>query len=437
MLTGRNTELKYLENCYKRDESQLLVVYGQKYIGKTAIMRAFGKGKPCHYYMARACSGKEHLLRLKELKQEVDRDLSEKKQLVIIDEFQNAVRNCDSFMEELLTIMDNADNKRKVLTILVSSQTGWVENRMVSVLGRAAQNISDVFKIRELGFKYVKEYFPWYTLRQCMEVYSILGGVPGLWHYFDKKRSLKENVCRNLLDGQGALHFAAEEILAEEIREPAVYNTLLTALALGKYKLNDLHQYTGFSRAKISVYLSHLIEMDVVEKLFSMELTGKNDTRKGLYRIRNHYLRFYYTYLYQAGDKLFHLTPERYYDRYVFPSLEEYTQSGFAEICRQHFMECAERKELPFEVVKCGSWFGKNGTIEIVAADEQGHIILGLCRGRRLGMLDEDYRTFMENIRRAKLTADYILLYADRFEEGIVREVQQKENIVLVDTRTL
>ena len=56
MLLGRTSELRYLNNYFDREGSQILVVYGQKYIGKTALVREFMEDKSGYYYLARACS---------------------------------------------------------------------------------------------------------------------------------------------------------------------------------------------------------------------------------------------------------------------------------------------------------------------------------------------------------------------------------------------
>ena len=59
-----------------------------------------------------------------------------------------------------------------------------------------------------------------------------------------------------------------------ELRELSVYNTILAALASGNNKLNDLFLKTGFSRAKISVYMKNLMAFDVVEKVVSFVFTA-------------------------------------------------------------------------------------------------------------------------------------------------------------------
>ena len=57
MLLGRTTELGYLNNYYDRDGSQILIVYGQKHIGKTALVKEFMKDRPGYYYLCQRLLG--------------------------------------------------------------------------------------------------------------------------------------------------------------------------------------------------------------------------------------------------------------------------------------------------------------------------------------------------------------------------------------------
>ena len=54
------------------------------------------------------------------------------------------------------------------------------------------------------------------------------------------------------------MHRAAEQLIAAELRELSVYETILYYIASGYDKLNELHLKTGYSRAKISVYMKNL-----------------------------------------------------------------------------------------------------------------------------------------------------------------------------------
>lgn len=115
MFLGRTSELNYLNAFYDSEGSQLLVVYGQKNIGKTSLLKEFVKGKPYHYYCARSASEREQTYEWgKELTDhtgdlpeypsyaEIFRKISgdeSGKTVMIVDEFQHAVKLRKRFYE--------------------------------------------------------------------------------------------------------------------------------------------------------------------------------------------------------------------------------------------------------------------------------------------------------------------------------------------------
>ncbi|MDE6749320.1 MAG: ATP-binding protein [Lachnospiraceae bacterium] len=76
MLSGRMPELQYLNQHFDKDGSQILVVYGQKHIGKTALAREFAQDKPSFYYLAKPCSEREQRYQLN-LQLKADRIIDE------------------------------------------------------------------------------------------------------------------------------------------------------------------------------------------------------------------------------------------------------------------------------------------------------------------------------------------------------------------------
>ena len=83
MLTGREQETAFLENHYKRPGSQILVVYGQRGVGKTALLTAFAEKKQTIRYTAPNCSSREMCYQwgqeLREQGKEISRSLPGKK----------------------------------------------------------------------------------------------------------------------------------------------------------------------------------------------------------------------------------------------------------------------------------------------------------------------------------------------------------------------
>ncbi len=443
MLIGRAAELEYLKGYYEKEGSHLLILYGQKSIGKTAILREFTRGKPCHYHMARACSGQGSLEWMQRL-EDGKAGLGLEKEVVVVEEFQHMARTGKEAVQALLALSGKWSGGAGVLLILVSSSIRWVENKMVSQLGEAVSAISDVYKVKELEFRYLQEYFSLYSVRQCMEVYALLGGVPGWWKHFDQRRSVKGNICQAILEGTGGLRHTVEYLAMEELRELAVYNTILAALAAGKRKLNDLHKETGFPRAKLSVYLGNLIQMDWVEKVYSFEPSGSvgkkanAEAKKGMYRICNSYIDFYYTYLYYGEEQLFRMSAERFYNTYILPDRDRHLQEAFVRACMQHIETCGRQGKLPVREDRIGSWFGKDGRhIDAVVQETGGATLLALCQGSRFGMTYEEYAGMLATAQKAGFHADYVWLYAELFDCRIVKEAEERETLVLVDIREM
>ena len=169
MVLGRTSELKYLNTYYDRDGSQIMVVYGEKNVGKTSLLRQFVQDKPYYYYRARSASereqryqwgnelGREEIKVLKyptftEIFQSVIREKNGKK-VIIIDEFQYIIKSSDEFMRELVNFVHDNWLSTQVMVILCSSSIGWVENSMITKIGEAAYELSGFLKIRELGFE--------------------------------------------------------------------------------------------------------------------------------------------------------------------------------------------------------------------------------------------------------------------------------------------
>lgn len=450
MILGRAQELKYLNTYYDREGSQIMVVYGEKNVGKTSLLKHFVQDKPYHYYKARSASEREQLYQwgkelseneirtLKypsfgELLHAVIKDGQSGKRVIIIDEFQYIVKASDSFMKELVNFVHDGWHGEGVMVVLCSSSIGWVENSMIGKIGAAAYELSGFLKIKELEFEDMMEYYPGFNMEKCIEAYAILGGVPGLWKHFSDKLSMKENICRNLLQPDKLLYGEGQRIVEEELRETGIYNTILASIAAGNHKLNDLYLHTEFSRAKISVYLKNLMELELVEKVFSYDTEGKANVQKGIYRIKNHFVHFYFTFLYPNLSRLEQMTAFEFYGKYIAPYFKAYVAEYYKTVCMQRILQWNKWGKLPFEAVEFGEWVGKLGNIDIIAKSEEGKTIIGICNFEKPMMRYDDYEWLLFCAEKAKLRADYIYLFSSsRFDEKLNLEAKVKQNLRLI-----
>ncbi|MDE6750270.1 MAG: ArsR family transcriptional regulator, partial [Lachnospiraceae bacterium] len=355
------------------------------------------------------------------------------KKVIIIDEFQNIVRASEAFMSELVRFAHIKEEKRGVTILLCSSAIGWIENSMADKIGGTVSEISGWLKLEELPFTDVVNRFPDFRIEECIEAYAILGGMPGLWNQFDDKLTIQQNICRNILNPNSFLFEEGERMVTEQLRETSVYNTILATIAAGNRKLNDIYAHTEFSRAKISVYLKNLIDLELVEKVFSYKTAGRENAQKGIYRISNPFVDFYFTYLYPHMSALQTISVGEYYNEYIYPKFKRYVSGYFKRACRQHLERLNERGRLPFRFTESGEWIGKEGTIDVIAQSENGDTLIALCNWEKPMMTYDDYKWVMDCAQKAKINADYIYLYtASGFDEKLNLEAKVKPSLKLV-----
>ena len=453
MILGRKNELGYLNQVYGTEGSQLIVLYGKKNIGKTTLLMDFLKDKESLYYLAVDASVRQQQYLMarqwkeagisvsvypdyRELMDSFAKSTQDKKVLVI-DEFDNLIKNDSDFMQHVTALTGGDPSNGQVLVILCSSSVGFVENQLVGKIGRAALSISGFLKIRELRFEELSHHFPDYSLEDRIAVYAILGGIPGLWKYFDPQIPLKQNICKNILQSDAFLFDEGSRMVRDAVRECSVYYSILSALASGLDKLGDIYQHTGFSRAKISVYLKNLMELEIVEKVFSVDTRGMNMQRKGIYRISNHFVDFWFRFLYPHYSMTQTLTSENFYEKYISLRLSDYCNPYFSRICREYMEDLAQSRGFGFEVETSGIFDGKEGFIDYLATDEDDeHCVAAFCCYDKPYMTYEFYENAMKTLAGAKATPDLLFLFArEGFDEKVTLEAKVRGDVRLLPMR--
>lgn len=455
MFLGRTAELEYLQQRYQKPGSQMLVVYGQRNVGRTTLIREFAGDSPLVFLRARSCSGREQRYlwagecagrnivtgssypSYEELFGQLAKAGailgSSQKVILVIDEFQNAIKNDASFMKELLAFLRNQGKVQELFILLSSSSVGFVENSMVSRIGEAALALSGFLKVKELSFAHLKAYFPDFSVRQCLEVYAVLGGFPGLWAQFDASFSVKENIISCFLKKDSFLFQEALRYVKDELRETSVYYTILASLASGKQKLNDLYLHTEFCRAKISVYLKNLMELELVEKIFSYDTEGKSNTQKGIYRIQNPLVHFYFRFLYPNLSSLALMEPEAFYEEFIEPQFRFFVEPYMQKMCLEQLQLQNVQGQLPARYTRFGEWVGKIGTIDIVAQDDNGRTLLALCNYEKAILTMDDYEWLLFLAKKAKLVPQNVYMYTiEEFDEKLLEKEKEDAGLRLI-----
>ena len=91
-------------------------------------------------------------------------------------------------------------------------------------------------------------------------------------------------------------------ILQQELREPRNYFAILRAIGAGKTRLNEIKQATGLDGA--TAYLDTLQQLHLIERLVPVTETQPQKSRRGIYRLKDNYLRFWFRYVHPNRSQL-------------------------------------------------------------------------------------------------------------------------------------
>ncbi|SFG74182.1 hypothetical protein SAMN04487761_1455 [Lachnospiraceae bacterium C7] len=452
----RGTIIKELEDIYSQDGNQIVILYGKQETNKQSLIKSFLENKKFFYYRCRQASELEQKrLMGNEISKKYNVRLTKgtydeyftrvksgdpSKLVIVIDEFQYIVKKKNqNFLDSILKLKAKKLYPGPVMVILCCSSVTWIEQEMPETVDpKFFKKVNKSIKVDDLNFLDMVRVLPKYSVKDSIKVYGIIGGVYDYLDKWDENKSVKENVCQLILKKDGYLFDAAERMISYELRELSVYDTILCAIAAGHHKLNDLFHVTGYSRAKISVYMKNLSNFDVLEKVVSFQSGGWDNAKKGIYHIKDTYVNFWFKFIYPHLSDLYLMEPETFYDTYIEPDLDEYLERYFRNVCMEYLQILDQIGKLPFKVHKMGTWVGKTGNIDIIAQSSNRLNIVGLCNWNKDYLTLDMYEELLNTMEKAKLESDYLYFFsAKSFSKQLIELSEKDDRIELIDMNEL
>ncbi len=342
-----------------------------------------------------------------------------------------------TFFEELMFFMKKNDSLN-IHVFFATDDVNWAFSEYDELVG--AYSKLDLGKCRseELTFLEMVRIFPNKPIREIIQMYGITGGVADYIPCWSKKLTLKESVIRHVLSPRGYLYHEAEDFLHTRLRETSVYETILSALASGVNKLNDIYKLTGYSRAKISVYMKNLASFGVVSKTESFETGGWENAKKGVYTITDTFIHFWFTFVYPHQSALSMVSPETFYERFIEPGLDEYMNQYFVKVCREYLALVEQSGSLPIVTSKEGTWIGKKGRIDIILQNDVRENVVGYCSWSEKNMSRAHLDELEESMKQARVKAVKKYMFsAGTFDHDLTAYAQNDPEIELVDMNEL
>src|SRR3972149_9183867 len=103
----------------------------------------------------------------------------------------------------------------------------------------------------------------------------------------------------------------------------------------GHPRQNEIKQAPG--REHIPPYLETLQQLHLVERIVPVTETQPHKSRRGLYRLKDNYMRFWFRFVLPNHSQLERGAKEVVFDTTISPGLDAFTATAFEQVCRQYF----------------------------------------------------------------------------------------------------
>jgi len=466
---GRENELKFLNNCYKSENAEFVVLYGRRRVGKTETLTEFCKGKPNVFYSCREYTPEKQLAEFSEallsgkpeMKMYTDsfsdwnRAFSfigemegNEKTVVVIDEFPYMCKNNPSIPSILQIVWDTILKNKNIMLVICGSSMSFIEKELLSEKNPLYGRTTGIYKMLPMPYYDAIKFLPDFSNEDKLIAYSILGGIPHYLKQFDSKKTLKDNIIEKILTKGTVLYSEVEFLLRQELRETAVYNTVIEAIALGNTAFNEILNKTGIEKSKLSVYLKNLIELGIVEREFAAlsSVKERSSSSKGLYNLTDNYFRFWYAYGYSNLSELEMDDALGVWEDYIEKSLHQFASRTFEKVCIEYLYALNKQRKLPFRFSKIGRWWGsvskmENGIkrtfsteIDIMAADkDEKKYIVGECKFRTELFDNGELRKFRDKMELSGETY-YYLFSLSGFTDAVIEVSKNNQNLFIIDS---
>lgn len=456
MFYCREEELRTMNNRYKKGHFECVVIYGRRRVGKTALINEFCKGKPTVYFSALNASSQENLEALSkaiytcqnsdstsaptyrsyENALEAITGMAMEKRLVfVIDEYPYLAKAEKSISSRLQHIIDHSWQDSRIYLILCGSSMSFMEYQVLGYESPLYGRRTAQFKIQALTYREITEFHPELKAADQALLYGVTGGIPHYINKLDVESNLDEALLDNLFSTSSYLFEEPENLLKQELREPAIYNSVISAIAAGASHSNEISTKVGLKSGVCAKYLKVLLDLGILKK--ETPITEKPG-KKTIYAIDDNFFRFWYRFVPRNMSVISAGRMRLIYEQAVKRFYPDYMGLVFEKMCQEYLLRYA--KDLPILLSNVGQWWGTDSKtrrevqIDIVGAPVDGNeYLIGSCkyRNEKIGIEELELLRRYAAVFRQNGIFHYYIFSKGGFTQALLEAEMQGEVTLL------
>lgn len=454
---NRKEELAYLNSEYKKEDSSLVVIYGRRRTGKTALITEFGSNKDMLYFFATEESENENRNNFKNLVaefigneilkraniedwdiifQELVKYKPDRKKLIVIDEFQYLGKANKAFSSIFQKIWDTILKDKNLMVILCGSLVSLMEEQTLSYSSPLYGRRTGQIKLGQIRFEHYHDFFKGKDRKELIEYYSITGGVPKYIELFDDSEDIFTAIDKNILSKQSFLYEEPIFLLQNEVSEIGTYFSIIKAIAAGNHKLSKIASALEVKQTNLSKYLKTLIDLDILERQVPITEENPEKSKRGLYRIKDNFIEFWFKFIYPYKNFIETNNVDIVLDKIKKNIVDNHISFVYENICIDEMWNLNSMSTWDFHFDRVGRWWNNNTEIDIIAYDSNGlDIIYGECNFTEKQVDVDIYYQLVEKSKAVNWKSDgrehFILFSINGFTKQMKELAKNNKNIIL------
>jgi uncharacterized protein len=455
MFVNRVSELDLLEKRFASGKAEFFVLYGRRRVGKTELLAHFCEGKRSIFFVSdlgseislrTALSGAVNSVLFgpaqvnavystwEDLFMALGKAAQIDRLVVVLDEFPYMVTAHPPLASILQRVWDQTLKNTQVMLILCGSYIGMMEETVLGYQAPLYGRRTGQYLLEPLQFKDARLFYSAFNLEDQVRAYAVYGGTPAYLNTIQPSNPLEENIHDGILSRGSYLYDEVRFILQQELREPRNYFAILQAIAAGKTRLNEIKQATGIDGA--TAYLDTLQQLHLVERTVPVTETQPQKSRRGIYRLKDHYLRFWFRYVLPNRSQLERGGGQIILENQVMPEIDHFSSLAFEEICQQYFWQSGLPGKLPFAPKNIGKWWSANEEIDLVVLRETEAILVE-CKwtNKPAGvdiLADLERKASLVQLELKDRRIRFALCTRSGFTPHLIENAKQREDIMLL-----
>lgn len=429
----REKQIHTLEWSLEKGESQFVVVYGRRGVGKTTLIREFFNNE--FTFCMTGIYGATKEIQLANftvaLRQYWNRNfkipkdwteafyllrdyLEEKKErgkrrVVFFDE----IPWLDTQKSDLLRAIEIFWNpwaawEQDIVFIMSASAVPWIKDKILHNTGGlynrwTAQVYLPPFNLRKTEIYLQSRGINWsrYDVARC---YMVMGGIPYYLNMLNPDLSLDKNIDEIFFGKKAKLKGEHELLYKTLVKNYDEHFAVVESLSSNRIGLtrNEILERTGQpNNGLISKILENLINSDIVREY---RYYG-NKKRESIYQLCDFYTMFYYNFLKDsttAGDKHF-------WSSSASNDLKNaWAESAFEQLCKDHTWLIKKKIGISAVICEISSWFskpdedgyGQKRDVQIGLLIDRNDKVINLCETKFCNgelEIDEEYERSLRN----------------------------------------